>query len=148
MEGFGSIPTPKDVSIPGELVARLEVATEGSREIDAWIADIFDPAPDQHDGFSGRWPFAPGSEFDAQVPPVTTSLDAALALAERVLPEGWGYRLTRTERGGHHAATLHWSHPVNREAYAEARAAALALCIAILRATTPGNPSSASEGVG
>lgn len=69
-----------------ELIARLEAAEVGSRELDAEVWDIEDDRP--------RWSF--GDDFpiykrdpDDSVafdspPPYTTSLDAALALAERV----------------------------------------------------------------
>jgi hypothetical protein len=61
-----------------DLIARLEAAEVGSRDLDAaiWLLVVEKPRPGgkvDRDMF-GRWPA------------FTTSLDAALALAERVLP--------------------------------------------------------------
>lgn len=132
----------------GDLIARLEAAESGSRELDALIADAFDPIPEQHDGFSGRWPFAPGSPFCTKTAPVTTSLDAALALAGRVLP-GWAWsvngpdRLMMGDKASAYAvlaapetngAVEPWA--VDREVHeGSGNTGPLALCLAILKAT-------------
>lgn len=133
------------MTTPTDLIERLEGASVGSQSLDAEICIAFQYGGPNSEGatnvrtdsdWEGDLLFEQGAdECCAPIPPVTTSLDAALALAERVLPEGWGYRLTRTERGGHHAMTLHWSHPANRSVYAEGRSAPLAFCIATLRAS-------------
>jgi hypothetical protein len=115
-----------------DLLARLEVAEAGSRELDAAMAVVADKA----ERVIGHWRY--NAEGRArEVEPVTTSLDAALALAERVLP-GWGWMVRHYAAGqggpGWCAyvcepdADLVESGPVNS-------APALALCIAILKAT-------------
>ena len=96
------------------LITRLEEAAEGSRALDTQIANHFD-TPD--------------------TPLVTTSFDAAYALAERVLP-GWSFLMAITpERTlcspstaplGNHQAV--WTEQ------AAAATPALALCIAVLKA--------------
>lgn len=68
------------------LIEKLEQAEVGSRELDAAIADllldpIFKPLSKTR---QMRWPFVEGSGIAALTPPVTISLDAALALAERL----------------------------------------------------------------
>ena len=119
-----------------DLIKRMEEAEAGSRELDAAIADLFNPVPDQYDGFAGRWPFVEGSPFSDQTPPVTTSLDAALALAERVLP-GWCWMIERHKNGTATAGLHEWN--AYREAdLFTANTPALALCAAILKATDTG----------
>lgn len=111
------------------LIARLEAAKVGSRELDWHIAEAFD-IPEPWKVAVGIWPpFMERSKFDRSIPAFTTSLDAALALAEMVLP-GWQVGMWTTkqnavgsvlrEHGGAFDATA--SNP------------ALALVIAILRA--------------
>lgn len=118
-----------------DLLAWLEVAEAGSRELDAAIADLFDPVPDQHDGFPGRWPFVDGSPFSDQTPPVTTCVTAALALASRVLPDANCMGFDSDPRG---ADAYVSRNEVPREQIwlveARAKTPALALCAAILRA--------------
>jgi hypothetical protein len=67
-----------------ELVARLEAATEGSRELDDAVLTacgfVLTPAPEVFDTF---WRDADGLVMTWERP--TLSLDCALALAERVL---------------------------------------------------------------
>ena len=121
-----------------ELVARLEGASEGSRELDAAIADTFDPVPDQYDGFRGRWPFVDGSPFSDQTPPVTTSLEGALALAKRVLP-GWRRHLNELppSTGLGWEATV-WTDAADLSVHpTRAPTPALAMSIAVLRAKEP-----------
>lgn len=123
----------------GELIAKLESASEGSRELDAAIADLFDPLPDQHDGYDGRWPFAEGSEFSLKTPPVTTSIDAALALAERVIKVRGPIDLTIM---GSAQVVIHNADACgNPLAETYGHTPALAICAALLRA-------SAAEGAG
>lgn len=75
----------QEAVIPIELVERLDVASEGSRELDWRIAEMF-AIPEPWRVAVGVWPpFVPGSKYDKEIPSFTTSLDAALALAERVL---------------------------------------------------------------
>ena len=65
------------------LLSRLEGLTAPDREVDALIYDRFNPPT-----HNASWPFSPGSKLDHRVPRFTASLDAAVALCERVLP-GW-----------------------------------------------------------
>ncbi len=71
-------------SIPGEglsaLIARLEAAEAGSRELDYAIKVWLEPIDDY-------WAIRVAADW-------TTSLDAALALAERVLGTGQEYEIT------------------------------------------------------
>jgi len=135
------------------LIARLEAAEVGSRELDALITAHFvgaelRPYPPATDfGPSAKWQFWSadgkhflGNESKFPVPPVTTSLDAALALAERVLP-GW-YVGVQANRYELLIAPEDWSaylsapkgHQFTDEVEASAPTPALALCIAILKA--------------
>jgi hypothetical protein len=123
-----------------DLIKRLEEAEAGSRELDAAIADLFNPVPDQYDGFAGRWPFVEGSPFSDQTPPVTTSLDAALALAERVLP-GWGWEISHDDCNGNYYAWVgkdFYLHGPQEHLRGIQESPALALCIAVLKATDTG----------
>lgn len=143
---------------PGEVVERLAAAEVGSRELDCALAVLLDgyiEEPSRYgweahdyayiDGEGGR--VSPGHGGDQLVPHYTTSLDAALALAERVLPAdpdfspatpsaGWKIDIYRgmvpsADGGG-------WFVTVRRHATDGIRVAksspALALCAAILRA--------------
>ncbi|MNE46039.1 hypothetical protein D3C80_1403590 [compost metagenome] len=83
-------------------------------------------------GFPGRWPFHPGSAHDAEVRTVTTSLDAALTLAERLL-EGWTWDVARHSNGLYRAG-LYKPKSSFMVASSDRSAPALALCIATLRA--------------
>lgn len=82
-----------------DLIKRLEEAEAGGRELDAAIAVLIggffavksrlNPAVPDYGYFDAEGaPVLPGHGGDQMVPRYTTSLDAALALAERVLP-GW-----------------------------------------------------------
>lgn len=141
--------------VPSELVARLEVAEAGSVELDCDIGIVLgdwspprravrDPdRPDiwRRDGIKHYQPYAE----------VTRSLDAALALAERVLPGlgAWdvGY--------AYNAAPLHYARLVivregPPEEFGRAATPALALCIAILKASqsaecAQSNPDNSKE---
>ena len=64
------------------LIAELERATEGSRELDAKIFRAIGHCPKD---FS-PWPFVEGSHWDEEIPHFSTSLDAALTLVKE------GYR--------------------------------------------------------
>ena len=139
------------------LIERLEAAEVGSRELDCLLAREFgwhrvEPrfarnkhgawiAPEdfmgvQSDG-SPRLDSLHGTTMHRDPYRFTTSLDAALALAERVLP-GWHWELDNVG-GSPYAANL--TNPVGRflicgdtEVYSTAPTTALALCIAILKA--------------
>ena len=118
-----------------DLIARLEAAEAGSRELDSRIVYALDLAPH---GFwripgveHGTWAAAGNTTWVA--PHYSTSLDAAMALAERVLP-GWEGEIDFGRRG---FACLHpeQPYPAHLEYNAEASTPALALCAAILRAS-------------
>jgi len=130
-----------------ELVARLEGASEGSSELSAHVIKAA-LAPEhtwvEQSKFNGVWciyerPEKPriwevsGSLRGASV---TESIDAALALAERVLPG----RAAGVSQQIHHGHWYAWLTLVGAdgdpwtEAGANAPTPALALCAAILRA--------------
>lgn len=103
------------------LIERLEAAEGGSRELDWSISDAF------------------GERHGGNVCPIyTTSLDAALALAERALP-GYFWEIqicpyTTTVQGALESWNEGLAAPDVGGVYADARTPALALCIAILKA--------------
>lgn len=116
------------------LIARLEAAEVGSRELDAHVevaARGFDAAKTglAREHWAAWRASSSGIVGDGATQyasaPVTTSLDAALALAERVLPDAKVIAVSRTERG--------WGAGVNGYVV-KSKPPALALCIAILRA--------------
>lgn len=135
-----------------DLVERLEAAEAGSRELDRLVALTSDPrfsgwtchpalSADSPDFMRGeviedeadfrRWLFDDDSDGGpVSVPAVTTSLDAALALAERVLP-GAEISMVHSPGGSFPYADV-WVH--KRSGQCHAKTPALALCIAILKA--------------
>lgn len=115
-----------------DLITRLEEAAEGSRELDLLVWASY--------GFLGT--------LGEKMGHVTTSIDAALALAERVLPPdpnfspqtpsvGWKISLYRgmipTDQGGGWFANVRRHATDGFEGASESPA--LALCLAILKAT-------------
>lgn len=110
-----------------ELIARLEAAKEGSRELDILVA----LATTHIYGFDSE-------EEIAGYPSVTTSLDASLALSERVL-ERWAWEIRVDESGATVQAAPGWwmeglAAPDEGGVSCDAATPALALCIAVLRA--------------
>ena len=107
------------------LITRLEEAAEGSRELDARIWWLTHPRMGEDDG------------KPVICPAYTNSIDAALALAERILPEANCMGFDSDPRG---ADAYVSRNEVPREQIwlveARAKTPALALCAAILRATT------------
>lgn len=104
-----------------DLIAKLESATEGSRELDALIWQALgNPVPRRPD-----WP------YHVPAPTWTTSIDAALSL----VPEGWEWALEFNQNNDETAwvATCRMGDPM---LFIEPEAAtpALALCIAALKA--------------
>jgi hypothetical protein len=133
-----------------DLIKRLEEAEAGSRELDALVFRRFGgPLPKEFAGYGVELTWqADGSATmpvgEMQVrydpPAYTTSLDAALALAERVLP-GWGWEISHDDCIGNYYA---W---VGKDFYLRGpqehlrgiqENPALALCIAVLKATDTG----------
>lgn len=123
--------------IPTELVARLEVASGPDRQIDRQIAKAIDPTIWKR---ATNWASMPCGappetiERDAirWVPAYTESLDAALALAERVLP-GWGFFL-RKDNDGCNCGLVYPEASFVTPGCGTSPTPALALCIAILKA--------------
>ena len=130
------------------LIAQLEAATEGSREIDAAIATMF--ASTERYAYSGEnlgWYYSHYNAVSIS-PEYTSSLDAAMTL----IGDDWSIRLSAWDDGklGAHAWLFAPSSPVMSDvkcwgeahigwpdchSYKEAhRHFALALCIAALRA--------------
>lgn len=114
------------------LIEKLEGGETGSRELDWLIADATG-----HPSFArkieGIWPpFMERSRADKDVPAYSTSLDAALALAERVLP---GARVMVERFHDGKGWTMVQCDPESAKIMTDGNTPALALCIAILRAT-------------
>ena len=124
------------------LIARLEAAEVGCRGLDAAVYDQLFPRLTRDGevvpGFPGRWPFHPGSAHDAEVRTVTTSLDAALALADRVLPEETFWEMSHNAvisgQRMYHADVFPPEQSGEAAFWGYASTPVLALCIAILRA--------------
>lgn len=147
-----------------ELIARLEAATEGSRELDcliAWCvgwkrwtpsdAKAHGTTHKKHGGWihpddvrDGRivWDSLHGTEIWRDPPSYTVSLDAARAL----VPDGYDWRVGCLVGGGRpifnavvttpELAAWNWDTGCD-----SAAGPAMALCIAALKARTPAKPS-------
>ncbi|QTC87920.1 hypothetical protein [Brevundimonas pondensis] len=126
------------------LIARLEAAEVGSRELGHDVLLSLGWHRDQIGNFYGplyQWSspdrsphFISGDED--KLPNPAISLDAALALAERVLP-GFTWRVQRHTSGMFDAAL--WADPDdNYVGYGRTPSPALSLCIAILKAKAQG----------
>ncbi len=120
-----------------ELIAKLEAATEGSRELDLEIAMIC--GHDLSSGFTPTFAYhgdTPVYEWSTgETPSYTTSIDAALTL----VPEGWYVATIAQWRSG--PGPRIWAATLNAEPGADAgyrhatrSSPALALCIAALKA--------------
>lgn len=135
-----------------DLIERLKAAECGSRELDAELFWLFDrkgaercywnAACGLRGALPDDWNRIPlglgGFAVVCLAPRYTESVDAALAMAERVLP-GWFVGLQQN-RGDVPPWSAYLSPPEPREDDIEHDAAspALALCIAILRAKEEG----------
>ena len=134
-----------------ELIARLEKATEGSRELDCriWLALFDKPVMTDPGGYGPRahkpgytparqiwtddWPYwndsiqvrSVGDELDA--PHFTTSIDDAMTL----VPEGWRIRLRMY--GRKNRCELEMASDMRRQAFGVQATAPLAICIAALK---------------
>ncbi|WP_273771739.1 hypothetical protein [Brucella intermedia] len=138
------------------LITRLSKLDAPDREVDWLIADHFDEIPKhtiREIGWDYDWWRGPneyslkkaidseGRRIDTWYPNTyTASIDAAIALAERVLP-GWKWRVGRTEVFPNGWAYVHKYDPSNCDRIDEAACAdgkaanpAIALLIALLRA--------------
>lgn len=114
-----------------ELIARLEAAEAGSRELDFAVAQSLGSVV--REGWAET--YADGT-FGGSVKAYTTSVEAALALAERLIPGVWWVigRGKLTSGEPEYGAELLFG-PDESLGIAEAATAPLALCIAILRAS-------------
>lgn len=108
-----------------DLSARLEGAAAGSRELEYDIKEWLE-------GFDDYWSLRVAADW-------TTSIDAAVALAERVLP-GWSVEVAIINAGSSQCTANIWV-PSQREAlfgngrvFVNAATPALALCAAVVRA--------------
>lgn len=132
-----------------ELIARLEAVEVGSRELGRDILVALNQVHEVDEftyygiGTEQVWHFGEHAEDDGKyhiLPDPSSSVDSAIALAERVLP-GFVWRVESHSSGMFDAAL--WADPDdNHVGYGRSVYPALALCIAILRAldaktTTP-----------
>lgn len=137
----GSIP----VADMSALIARLEAVETGSAELDYLIDEALSEWRNIGGGFAVHKVTGERrrNSFDYSAP-VTASLDAALALAERVLP-GWVYQIdVQSDLSWVLAAPDWWAPALAQGPEARggqssvAKTPALALCIAILKAKAQG----------
>lgn len=121
-----------------ELISRLEAAESGSRELDALIAAEIEPHLFDSPGFPAERPIPPfiydkgenvirfdgGGLMDVRFfPPVTSSLDDAIALADRKCP-GLDWALSKSAAHIFAGVDIFTGKSKN---------GAIALCIAILK---------------
>lgn len=113
-----------------DLIERLEKATEGSRELDAGIAQLVGTShgPREHVDIEAR----SVTYIDEQAKFYTTSLDAAMTL----VPEGMVFAIDQPDDVKRELfyANVRTRGPNKTFGYAYALSAPLALCIAALRA--------------
>lgn len=128
-----------------ELIAKLESASEGSREIDIELMCLLGGARHVGDGVyygpnEAVWHTSEIAENEGyyMLPSPSRSIDAALALAERVMPGCWANICTL---GGKVWVHSKWSSGGGPRWRGDSATPALAICAAILRA-------SAAEGAG
>lgn len=116
------------------LVERVEAASGADRELDALLLPIFDPALQVRHNSVWRGKLCCGSLADC-LQPYTASVDAALALVERVLP-GWDYCLSK---GSDEPACASLAPSDSASVIeVEAHTPAVAILSALLRALTVG----------
>lgn len=105
-----------------DLIAKLEAATEGSRELDLDIAQLF----------REPWGYTGGeTPRDIKCAPITTSLDAIVRLIERKLP-GSGLVMAATTQPW--AQVYRTDDPGSNLDAVAASTLPLALCVALLSA--------------
>jgi hypothetical protein len=123
-----------------DLIKRLEEAEVGSRELDEEIHDLLCASKEWtcvqglSDADGGLWMYEFPGHNPSSALRVTTSLDAALALAERVLPGC----LVSLFLHGNAAASVECKTAGRVKTESLSATPALALCIAILKATDTG----------
>lgn len=89
-----------DIAALRELKAKVNAATGPDRELDAQLSVHFGLMSAEHAEYWLEWIAGLGGSCDAPVPPspLTASMDAAVALVERVLP-GWSWEARRSGTG-------------------------------------------------
>jgi len=126
------------MTAPTDLIERLEGASVGSRELDFAVAKA--SGSEVREGWAE---FYADGDFGGSVKSYTTSLDAALALAERVLPDH-AMNVCK-DQGPPEGPQFLWSSVVARHSlegpvgrpgwwFGVSDTPAIALCIAILKA--------------
>ena len=125
------------------LISRLEAAEVGSRDLDVLVAMTLEPETAQPSG-GWLWYTTTGYVESINPRPSTTSLDAALALAERVLPD-WKWELSwGSDDAWASCAPEFWRPHHGQDASdaggfeVTAKTRPLAICIATLRAKAAG----------
>jgi hypothetical protein len=128
-----------------DLIARLEAATEGSRELDAYVAR----AVGINVTYSNEITPEPCGDDDCYLPNYTTSIDAALALIERKLPGSY-IDLSGPRKYLHipTPAPNHWRAEIRAQSFGWGATAPLALVLAILRALSAHDASTQGDAVG
>ena len=135
-----------------DIIERLEKAEAGSRELDVHIAAALDIRPDWLITAAGKlvafkgallWQYKGhrGTSMNGLPPvecdPFTTSVDAAISLAEKVLPGAYAIEVS-ADPSGCGAKATHWPKGLGGEnenrSEAVSQTMALALCRAILKA--------------
>ena len=122
-----------------ELLSRVETATGSDVRLDGDIAvalGVFRPVQARHERvFGNSWHVKLTGSVMFMAPAYTASLDAALALVERVLPgAGWLCGVAQDHYMAEIFRTRYVSGVIPRMGYAEAPTPALALLAALLRA--------------
>jgi hypothetical protein len=127
-----------------ELLERVRKATGPDRKIDAAIARLFDLPiciepdclPDVMRRILAR--MDEGGD-DPEVNAYTASIDAALALVERVLP-GWSWSVGVNENHQFPQVVMARSHPTNKVVTVEGATPALAILAALMAALANAEP--------
>lgn len=135
------------------IIERLEKADRPDRKLDIAIMNLLDPRADDEKHLvmgkllQSKWgaygQMANRVDYYIEAPKVTSSVDAAIELAEKVLP-GWNFTLSSRQayvrRPWADVASDAWIEDNNKSEYAEASGATLsiAMCIAILKAKQMG----------
>lgn len=131
-----------------DLITRLSKLDAPDREVDAEICIALQYVTqkgatnirrDTDEEFKDEWlDFeVDGELWTEKTPELTASVDAAIALAERVLP-GWGFFL-RSDKDGHNCGMVYPVHNFVTPGTASGSTAAISMCIALLRAKEAGN---------
>lgn len=122
-----------------DLITRLSKLDAPDREVDAQIDRALGLHVDVGE-FSGPWTRYPEPDHYRQTTPYTASVDAAIALAERMLP-GWHWSIYDTDGVGRCNAQMERPDFTGAEDFDGTGATpAIALLIALLRAKEASKP--------